>query len=293
MADRLQKERPSRLKPPCIDPLDRVGLVSKGDKSLLDYKIQENYFHIITTRYYVLAGTSKSRDQDDNNIATKLSSLSLDQSGAWSPEGTPWAGHTIASNQGMSTIIMAMRKLREAIVASSRVDQFAKTVYLFIIRTTILLGHPESYHPALLYLFRCIQSARPLSKEEKNEVVGYYILDLACRQNDIATAFRVRHEYDYRSKKINLIVTTLVHGNWIIFQETKSISNVYEKCLMEWANGKMTDQAIRCLGKSYLSVNKEYLERCTGMKWERLREVKKVVWELDGETVMIKPTKKK
>lgn len=185
-----------------------------------------------------------------------------------------------------------MRKLREAIVASSRVDDFAKTIYVFIVRTTILLGHPESYHPALLHLIRRIHSTGLLSKEEETEFIGYYILDLACRQHDLANAFGVRNTYDHRSGRVDMALMALVHGNWVLFEKAKVAGNTYEKRLMEWAGGRMTDRVVQCLGKTYLSVSKAYVEQCTGMKWESLKDSRKLLWTCEGQTVVIKQTKK-
>ncbi|KAL8768635.1 MAG: hypothetical protein Q9209_005194 [Squamulea sp. 1 TL-2023] len=188
---------------------------------------------------------------------------------------------------------MAMRKLREAIVASSRMDDFAKMVYCFIIRTTILLAHPESYYPALLHLIRRMQSARLLNNDEVKEYTGYYTLDLACRQHDLVTAFHVRNMSDHRSGKIDAVLMALVHGNWVLFNKAKGAGDPYEQRLMEWASERMTDNALQCLGKSYVSVGKEYVERCTGMRWDRLKEEKKVPWQCGGQTIMIKQTMKK
>ncbi|KAI4258402.1 MAG: hypothetical protein L6R42_005131 [Xanthoria sp. 1 TBL-2021] len=281
MAYRQQKERPSRLKPPCIDPLDSVGLVSKGDQSLLNHETQEDYFNTITTRYHALVGPSEGQAQDEDGVTARLAFLSLNQD-------TLLAAQLRASSPGMPPIIMAMRKLREAIVASSRVDEFAKTVYIFIIRTTILLGHPESYHPALLHLIRRIHCTGSLSKEEETEFIGYYILDLACRQHDLANAFGVRNMYDHRSGRIDTVLMALVHGNWVLFEKAKGAGNTYEKRLMEWAGGRMTDRAVQCLGKTYLSVSKAYVEQCTGMTWESLKESRNLLWTCEGQTVMIK-----
>lgn len=220
-----------------------------------------------------------------------MASLSLNQNIPLATSG-PMAAPISASSPGMPLIIMAMRKLREAIVASSRVDDFAKTVYIFIVRTTVLLGHPESYHPALLHLIHRIHFTRPLSKKEGTEFIGYYILDLACRQQDLADAFRVRNIYHHRSGRIGMILTALVHGNWVLFGKAKVAGNVYEKRLMEWAGPRMTDHVVRCLGKSYLSVSKAYVDQCTGMPWERLEESRQLSWTCEGQTVVIKQTKK-
>lgn len=190
-------------------------------------------------------------------------------------------------------ILIAMRKLREAIVASSRADDFAKDVYIFIIRTTILVGHPESYHPAILHLFRHLHAFASLSFEEEKECIGYYILDLACRQHDFAAAFRIRNLYDDRDWKIDGVLTALVHGYWVLYWRVKDKSSELEKRLMEWADERMGNHALRCLGKSYLSVPKAYVEQCMGMTWEDLEKLKKVSWILDGETVVIKQLKRR
>ncbi|KAL8721180.1 MAG: hypothetical protein Q9181_007762, partial [Wetmoreana brouardii] len=267
----VQLQEPGRLKPALIDPLDSVGFVSKGDTSLLSHDRQKSYFDTIKSRYAALAGSPDGRKQAESSLPTGFASLSLN-AGADSNSAIsttqhsptdPRAAQSISTATGLSMIIIAMRKLREAIVASSRVDEFAQTVYLFIIRTTIALGHPESYHPALLYLFRCIHPVVPMSKHEESVFVGYIILDTACRQNELATAFRLRRLYEYRNRKIDAVLMALVHKNWTLFWRAKTAGDVYETRLIEWADERMTDCAVRCLGKSYLSVNKAYIERCT------------------------------
>ncbi|KAL9022294.1 MAG: hypothetical protein Q9185_000536 [Variospora sp. 1 TL-2023] len=187
---------------------------------------------------------------------------------------------------------MAMRKLREAIVASARNDAFAKNVYIFVIRTTILLRHPESYHPAILHLLRRLHLASPLNDVEKKEFLGYWLLDLACRQQDLASAFRVRNFYRYRTENVDMILSALVHGNWVMLRLAKRSADVYETSLMQWADEKMANHATQCIGKNYLSLPKEYVERCTGLRWGELKKQKKVSWTLDGGTIVIRQMKK-
>lgn len=79
-------------------------------------------------------------------------------------------------------IAQAMRKLREAIVAIGRIDDFAQGVYIFVIRVTILLRQMESYYPALLHLLQRIHLKNRLSARVFQEMLGYQILDLACRR---------------------------------------------------------------------------------------------------------------
>ena len=123
-------------------------------------------------------------------------------------------------------------------------------------------------------------------------MIGYYILDLACRQQDLATGFRVLSIYDHGNRRVHMVLRALVHGNWVLFEQAKASGSDHEKRLMDWAGGRMTDHAVQCLGKSYMSVHKGYVEQCTGMEWEELKESRKMSWVCDGETVVIKQMKK-
>ena len=53
----------------------------------------------------------------------------------------------VDAERELSVVLQAMRKIREGLVASARVDDFARRVYVFIVRATILTKHMESYHP--------------------------------------------------------------------------------------------------------------------------------------------------
>jgi len=67
-------------------------------------------------------------------------------------------GFDNSGGKDLSMLMMAMRKLREVIVASKRVDDFSIQVYIFCIRLSILSKHVESYHPAILHLLRIMHA---------------------------------------------------------------------------------------------------------------------------------------
>lgn len=240
-----------------------------------------------------MVGTPDNPEQDGDLLASSLAALSLDQHAFGKPMDSTRKGSRVSASSEISTIILAMRKIREAIVASARNDSLAKSVYIFIIRTTILWRHPESYHPALLHLFGPLHYAAPLSKEEEKEFLGYLLLDLACRQQNFPAAFRIRTSYGYRVKNIDLTLSALVHGDWFLFRKVKSKADSHRRCLMEWADEKMASHAMQCLGRSYLRLPRDYVEKCTGMSWEQLKELKKMSWTLEGEKVMIRQMKKR
>ncbi|KAL8748558.1 MAG: hypothetical protein Q9184_007217 [Pyrenodesmia sp. 2 TL-2023] len=205
----------------------------------------------------------------------------------------PLAVATTTTAPELTIITMAMRKLREAIVASNRQDIFAVAVYLFIIRTAIILGHSESYYPALLHLINRHRRVLPLSKEDEEEVIDYYLLDLACRQQDLATAFSIRKVYNHRSMQTDRIMTALVHSDWVLFERAKCGADPHQQRLIQWADEKMADHALQCIGKSYLSLPKGYFEQSIGLQWEELKMMKKLSWTLDDQTVVIKQMRKR
>lgn len=193
----------------------------------------------------------------------------------------------------LSIIMMAMRKVREAIVASSRTDAFAMKAYLFIIRAAILTRHMESYHPAILHLFTKIHPTSPLSMLEHHEFVGYNILDLACRQNDLAQAYNVRNRTGYRDARVEMILQAIVHGNWCKFWNAHRSADEYQKRLMEWHRDDVRKHVLKCFGRSYLVVDKSYVETAAASSWEHLQNENCLGWELNGEAVTIRRIKVK
>lgn len=183
-----------------------------------------------------------------------------------------------------------MRKLREAIVASARRDDFALKAYIFMARATILEKHMESYHPALLHLLHNIHPANALSDHEYQEFVGYLVLDLACRQNDLAAAYRVKY-YHCNNPKIEAVLKALVRGDWCSFWKIENAADTYQKQLMSWKEEEVRKHAANCVGKSYLSLDKSDLERALNNRWEEFAAKDDLGWLLEENVVTIKRIK--
>ena len=251
---------------------------------LLDFRTQENYYSKLVQRYEDFwAGSGKS-------LNDALASLSLDGAtlDGYSHVKSSASNGPNSESKELSTILMAMRKIREAIVSSARKDTFAMQAYVFIIRATILAKHMESYHPALLHLLHTIHPVTPLATVEYNEFVGYYILDLACRQKDLAAAYHVKSRSKYKDGQVEAVVKALVHGDWCTFWNKETLVTSHQKRLMEWAQDEMRSRALGCLCKGYLSVDKNYLEKAIHWRWEQLVEENNIGWQLEGDVVIIR-----
>lgn len=264
-------------------------------RRLLDFRTQETYFAEIEKQYTQLL---KAED-GPIDFDTWFASLSLDGAGVNASKSTAKSsmiatnGRSVWKEREFSLVLQAMRKIREGLVASARFDTFARDVYMFIIRSTILVNHMESYHPALLHLLYRIHPAVPLSASELHEFIGYYILDLACRQADIRTAYAVRFQNSYTDKRIEAVLKALVHGNWWAFWKVWEEVDEPQRHLIAYADDRMRKCALECLGKSYLKAEKGFVENASHKEWESLKKTDDVKWELDHDVVMIRRVQRK
>ncbi|KAH0419727.1 hypothetical protein KCU90_g10345, partial [Aureobasidium melanogenum] len=121
-----------RLRQPQIDPLEVYGLPSKGETRLADLKTQETYFERIVARYMKFCASHPSGE----TLEAAFHNLDIDSSSTTptpAPLNAAKLQHATTQEppQEMSMILMAMRKLREALVSCHRVDAFAQRVYTF------------------------------------------------------------------------------------------------------------------------------------------------------------------
>ncbi|KAJ4257428.1 hypothetical protein NW762_008552 [Fusarium torreyae] len=353
-----------RLKPVEQDPLQSIGLPSKGDESLLDHKTQEWYYNQIISRFLAFcteAGNKESilksfealdiRAVDptpptrytrpppgylQSSTATSAAASSSSSTPASSKATTSGSSQTPASTSandpaasssssltsplkalrsiipsgGPSTsmlaaiedpdntkslqdVLMALRKLREGLVATKRADLFSIQAYIFSIRLSILAKHPESYHPAILHLLRYMAVWTPMVRSEIDEIAGYFMLDAACRRRDLTEAYFIRQDFNIRNKKMDAILKALAHDNYVSWQIAKKNMNRHCLKLMEWADSDMRLHTLKCFGRSYLNVDLPFLEFATDRKWNELKEKDSVGWELDGEKVTIRRVRAK
>ncbi|KAF6798199.1 hypothetical protein CSOJ01_12753 [Colletotrichum sojae] len=288
-----------RLKPVDQDPLDSIGLPSKGDTRLLDFKTQERYYTKIVERYMTFCSDAGERDEllrrfaslDVKDLASSSSVPAISPAAPPAPRPNPLDDP--ANTKALSDVMAALRKLREGIVASKRIDEFSIQAYLFNIRLSVLVKHPESYHPAILHVLRRIHPARNLTSVELHEVVGYLVLDAACRRADLAEAYAIRRRYGLRDGKVDAVLAALAHDNFVAFRRAKGSVDGHRAKLLEFAEADVRTHALKCFGRTYLSVDLEWLEKCAGESWEALTRDHGVGWELEGQKVVIRKVRAK
>ncbi|KAJ6033482.1 hypothetical protein N7444_011253 [Penicillium canescens] len=278
----------SRLRP-VADSLENVGFVSKGDKKLLDPKVQTEYFDKIVDRYMrFCAHHSKDLDAALASLPTTTLNINPSQRGVPPP------------STELSTLLLSLRKLREAVLAtaSNTTATFSQRVHVFSIRLSILAHHPPSYFPSLRYSLDKLHSqSHPLPDSEAKELVTYLILDYACRQQDMVAAFelraRARKEHAFHSQTVDKVLAALLHDNWVIFWQLHNSVDSYTRAVMNWASDRVRRHALKAVGSAYLNVHISWIVGgCTGDErswtWDKLVEVEKLGWEREDDKIIIK-----
>ena len=307
-----------RLKPIEQDPLDSIGLPSKGDtrsvftfgrglgsfadgssERLLDYRLQERFYTKIVERYLSFCSDAGDRDV----LLSRFASLSLSspQDGGPAPPSLAAAPPTTAASapaasppsQDLSDVLMALRKLREGLVASKRADDFAAQAYLFCARVAILAHQPAAYHPALLHLLRFIHPRHPLTTLEAAEAASYLVLDAACRRGQLAEALLLKRRFGLRDARVDAVLRALVADNWVAFRRLMGGVDAHRRRLMEYAEAEMRVHTLKCFGRTYLGVDVDFLEQSTGRTFAELKKDHGVGWELDGRRVVVRKVKGK
>ncbi|KAF2644955.1 hypothetical protein P280DRAFT_514415 [Massarina eburnea CBS 473.64] len=297
--------RGDRLKPAPADTLELYGLPSKGETRLNDFRNQEFYFHKILERYMRLCAINEKQlsslfaaiSLSPAQLQTDLKSLNLHTTTTTASTDDPRAAEAPFSSPSiteLSTVLSALRKLREAITATGRKDAFARRAYFFGVHAGVLCKDWESYFPALTALLTTIHPATPLSVPDLKEYVGLLVLDQACRQGNIALAHETRLQYGYKDRRVELVLKALVADNWVVFWKMKKAVDGYQRSVMEFAEKDVRVHALKCLGRGYMSVDKKFVESSAQKGWKELVEEEKVGWELtETDRVLVKKPKGK
>ncbi|KAJ5760762.1 hypothetical protein N7520_007918 [Penicillium odoratum] len=305
----------SRLKP-VADPLDRVGFVSKGDRThsdaihgrLLDHKAQQDYYDKIVERYLRFCSDhQKDFDQAHASLPLSSSNDATSNPPAAQPvartKSDPAEKHIPPPSTELSKLLLSLRKLREGILATSRTTPpaFAQRVHYFSIRMSILAQHPPSYFPSLEYCLRKLHSkSHPMADSEVKDLISYLILDYACRQQNMVSAFelraRARRDYDFQSQTVDRVLTALMHDNWVAFWQVRKSVDSYLRAVMNWAVDRVRRHALKAVGSAYLNVNVNWIiGGCTGddrkWTWEELTRKENLGWQLEDDKVIIRVPK--
>ncbi|OAG45150.1 hypothetical protein AYO21_00498 [Fonsecaea monophora] len=306
-----------RLRPVKQDPLEAMGL--------LDLKTQESYYNKIVARYMQFC-TRHSKDLDN-----AFASLSLDEgrSPALDPSKKSTGKQTntqpgptaqrdsivTTNSEGsnvtspsqaaeLSIILLALRKLREGLLASSTSapnSVFSQRVHVFNIRVAILALHPEGYHASLMHLLSVLHTPKhPLPRSELVEMTSYLILDTAIRQHDLGQAYALRYKsrvrFGFKSRIVDNLLKSVATGDWVTFWRVRQKVDGYVRAILHWHLETQRRMVLKAIGRAYYACDVNWIiQSATGgqLSWEELAKLEDVGWTREGDRIVIRKPKAK
>lgn len=119
------------------------------------------------------------------------------------------------------------------------------------------------------------------------------ILDLACRQGDLAQAYEVRNKLGVRDGKVDAVLRSLARDDYVLFWRVLGSVDGYKAKVMEWVADAVRGRALKCIGRAYLGMEVKSLEGMVCQRWDVLVKEFGVGWLLEGEKVVIRKPKVK
>lgn len=83
-----------------------------------------------------------------------------------------------------------------------------------------------------------------------------------------------------RDANVDGVLRALVHGEWGAWWAAKRRVDGYVRAIMDMGEARVRTQALKCLARAYLSVEREYVEKVAGRSWEELSKKDGIGWEL-------------
>jgi hypothetical protein len=294
---------------------------------LLDVKTQEGYYNKIVARYMQFC-TQHSKDLDkafaslsieDDRISANAAARNVVYRPTLPPAGAPrpFTGDVAPTSTGqtttgpaqspsadLSTILVALRKLREGLLASSTSAPnpvFSQRVHVFNIRVAILALHPEGYHPSLLHLLSILHTPEhPLPRSELIEMTTYLILYAAIRQKNLTQAYTLRYQskvrFGFKSRVVDSILKSIVMSDWVTFWRVRQKVDGYLRAILHWHLEPQRKMVLKTIGRAYYACDMKWiLQSSTGneLGWDNLVEAEDVGWMREGDRVVIRKPKAK
>ncbi|KAL9085469.1 MAG: hypothetical protein Q9159_004664 [Coniocarpon cinnabarinum] len=285
-----------RLKPVKQDPLECIGLPSKGESGLTHPKAQEQYFQLLLSRSMNLGihpphvETTGGENASLDTVVSNLQRFAI-------RGGEDTAQLDEKSQQELTILLSAMRKLRESLVATKRFDSFTNSAYLFIIRSTISVEHHEAYYPALLHALRVLDHDCRFTESQREELAAYAVLDVAGRQNALREAWETawRHKLftsedrspshqssqqaaskpppqEARGHHIRAVLRAAIHVDVLAFHRCKVYLSRNEQILLRPLEERLTSTAVVCLQRGYFAAELGYVEKVLDLSWSNREE---------------------
>lgn len=269
---------------------DDYGLLSRGEDSRLanNEEEQKKYFAAIQRRYIRFC-----YDAGDGAVL-KAALRAVEKTDSFQEEETGGnKGDKVKEDRkgnppAIDSIIMSLRKLREAMIAQTP-SEFTKAVFLFSVRVTSTMGHYQSYVPSVLKLLE-VHATVPLTNAEVQEVCGIYALYLSIVSGCSSEAYLVLDRNDWKDSRLLSILRAWDTKDYVSWaQLCRTESDLGRSKIMQSGDPHMAMEGLKRIGKTYFSIHVDELEKLLGWKWAAIKKELNCGWrEEDGGRIVIR-----
>ncbi|KAG5364486.1 putative membrane protein [Yarrowia sp. E02] len=264
------------------------GLLSRGEDTRLvnNEEEQKKYFGAIQRHYIRFCYDAG----DGSVLKAALKAVEKSQAVSWDTDqkGGKRAGDKDRSKKpAIDSIIMSLRKLREAMIAQQPSD-FMKVVFLFSVRVTSTMGHYASYVPSVLKLLE-IHEELPLTNAEIQEVCGVYALYLAIVAGNVSGGYEILDRNGWKDSRLQAVLRaweTKDSVSWARLYATET--DLGRSKMMQSGDSHMAMECLKRVGKSYFFIQTAELEKMIGWKWPAIQKDLGCGWrqEVDGRIII-------
>ncbi|KAK9374632.1 uncharacterized protein V1513DRAFT_445498 [Lipomyces chichibuensis] len=265
---------------------DDYGLVSRGNDTRLqhDPDVQQRYFALLQRKYLAVCANSPGVDA----LRRTFQTLTIRTEHA--AEHDDETDEDAARRMALDHVVLGLRKLREAVIASGPPTLFAKKVLLFSVRVTVLLGHYQSYLPAMKRLLDDVHPVIPLSVAERYEIGGLYVLHLVHFSNDMTAAYDAMQHYDlFNDLALRQVLRAWADVDYVLWRRRYDAEpDSGRRRIMAFGDRMMAIETLKRLGTAYFFMQKDEIEKFTGRQWTDCVEKLGCGWRLEetGRVVM-------
>lgn len=256
-------------------PTEDYGYISRavGNQQLLDTTRQGTYFDALRQQY------------DLHSLLDGLEHLVVGKHDSDRSQSSPEV------KQQVSRCMSSLRKLREGIISSGRLDDFAIEVFETTVRYAILHNHSETYFPAMQYLQKTLYSRRSRGKSCRKELgqakIGELLALHMCSINEYHEALEIGQAAKQLGDwDVTELIRTLMRGNWRKFRELRRHADLLQVHFLDKIAQDFSQSTLARVGAAYLVVDATWLSECCGEQWKE--ELRERGWKLDHSRVLIK-----
>ncbi|KAK9235514.1 hypothetical protein V1525DRAFT_260991 [Lipomyces kononenkoae] len=271
---------------------DDYGLVSRGNDTRLqsDPDLQQRYFALLQRKYLAICADAPGVDALRRTFQTLTVGTSTTTTEDAVDLGRDRTDEDAARKMALDQVVLGLRKLREAVIASGPPTPFAKKVLLFSVRVTVLLGHYQSYLPAMKRLLDDVHPVIALSAAERYEIGGLYVLHLVHFSNDLTAAYHAMHQYDlFDDLALRQVLRAWADVDYVLWRRRyDGEPDSGRRRIMAFGDRTMAIETLKRLGTAYFFMQKDEIERFTGRQWTDCVQKLGCGWRLEetGRVVM-------